>query len=199
VTESKHRVSAIYPSVRTAVAILLSQDKYDVAAAAAGAGLTTQKLREYLARPAVRTYLRNERRTQIETLCASNANALARVRDTSENGMAVVGAIAKAEQIRARIAEEDGPTGMPRATAGLVIVIGDARRDVRIEPTQRLAGAPRVIEAGAIERGPDDPDDNNFVDNFADDEVLDALPPPVRATVKPAPRRKAPGAAKARQ
>jgi hypothetical protein len=196
VTEAKHRVSAIYPSIRTAVSILLSQDKYDVPAAAAGAGLTTQKLKEYLSRPSVRTYLREQRRVQIETLCASNANALARIRDEAENSMAVVNAVRQAETMRARIIEEDGPTGTARPACGLVIVIGGSAggRDVRIEPTQRLAGAPR-IEDLAFERGP--PDDD-LVDNVADDEELDALPLPVRA-VKPAPRRKSPGAAKARQ
>jgi hypothetical protein len=192
VTESKHKVSAVYPSVRTAVAILLSQDKYDVAAAAAGAGLTTQKLREYLARPAVRTYLRNERRTQIEALCASNANALARVRDEGENAMAIVNAVKQAEAMRARIIEEDGPTGMARPAAGLIIVIGQSSGGTVIEP--RLAGA-RSVERIAYERGP--PDDN-LVDN-PDDEALDALPPPGRATVKPAARRKSPSTAKARQ
>jgi len=92
--ESKHQPSrSIYPSIKTAVAILLSQSRYDLQQAAIGAGLTTEKLREYLARPAVRTYLRNERRTQLEALCASNANALARVRDEGENAMAVVNAV----------------------------------------------------------------------------------------------------------
>src|SRR3974390_1844108 len=105
-TESKHKVSAGYPSDRIAVAILLAQDKYDLAAAAAGAGLTLPKLREYLSRPSVRSYMRNERRTQLEALCASNANALARIRDEGENAMAVVNAVRQAETMRARIAEE---------------------------------------------------------------------------------------------
>jgi predicted transcriptional regulator len=195
-SESKHRVSAIYPSIRAAVAILLAQDKYDVAAAARGAGLTLNKLKEYLARPSVRSYFREQRRIQIETLCASNANALARVRDEGENAMAIVNAVRQAETMRQRIVEEDGPTGMARPSAGLVIVIGrDAGRDVRVEP--RLAGAPRVLEAAAFERGPD-PDDDFLVDNSGD-EVVDVLPPPVRAPVKPVVRRKSPSAAKARQ
>jgi hypothetical protein len=182
--ESKHQPSrSIYPSIRKALAILLSQSKYDLQEAAIGAGLTTQKLREYLARPAVRTYLRNERRTQIEALCASNANALARVRDEAENSMAVVNAVRQAETMRARIIEEDGPTGMARPTAGLIIVIGGnaGGRDVVIEP----AAAPR-IEDGAFLRRPDKDDD--LLAGDLDDEALDVLPPPVRA-VKPARRK----------
>ena len=194
--EAKHKVSAVYPSVRTAIAILLAQDKYDLGAAAAGAGLTLPKLKEFLNRPSVRTYFREQRRVQIETLCASNANALARVRDEGENAMAVVNAVRQAETMRARILEEDGPTGTARPSCGLVIVIGDARRDVRIVGTQRLAGAPRILEAAAFERGQDDPDED-VVDNFGD-EALDVLPPPVRPA-KPAPRRKSPSTAKARQ
>jgi hypothetical protein len=188
-TKSKHKVSAVYPSVRTAIAILLSQDKYDVAAAAAGAGLTLPKLKEFLNRPSVRTYFREQRRVQIETLCASNANALARVRDEAENSMAVVNAVRQAETMRARIIEEDGPTGTARPACGLVIVIGNGGgRDVRVEPT-RLAGAPRIEDLAAFERGP--PDDDFVVDNVADDEALDAVPEPARARVAVrSPRRK---------
>jgi hypothetical protein len=179
-TESKHKVSAVYPSVRTAISILLSQDKYDLPAAAAGAGLTLPKLKEFLNRPSVRTYFREQRRVQIETLCVSNANALARVRDQGENAMAIVNAVRQAETMRARIIEEDGPTGMPRTAAGLVIIIGDAKRDVVIEP----ASAPR-IEDGAFLRKPDKDDD--LLAGDLDDEALDVLPP-VRE-VKPARRK----------
>jgi len=124
--------------------------------------------------------MRNERRTQIEALCASNANALARVRDEAENSMAVVNAVRQAETMRARIAEEDGPTGMARPTAGLVIVIGNQSSGGTVIE-HRPAGPPLIIEAGAHERGP--PDDD-LVDNDGD-EALVELPPPVRA-VKPA-------------
>jgi hypothetical protein len=85
---------------------------------------------------------------------------------------------------------------MPRATAGLVIVIGGSTggRDVRIEP----AGAPRIEEDGAFLRRPDK-DDDLLAGDLDGDEALDALPPPVRAPVKPAVRRKSPSTAKARQ
>ena len=183
-TEAKHKVSAVYPKARHAIAILLSQDKYDLSAAAAGAGLTLHQLKNYLGRPSVRAYLRNERRTQIEALCASNANALARVRDEAENSMAVVTAIRQAESMRARIIEEDGPTGLARPAAGLVIVIGGngGGRDVLIEP----ASAPR-IEDGAFLRKPD-PDDDLLAGEL-DDEPLDVPPMPMRVVTKPRRRK----------
>ena len=157
--ESKHRVSVVYPKVRAAIAILLSQEKYDLAAAAAGAGLTIQRLRDYLARPSVRTYLRDQRRVQIESLCASNATALARVLDEAENSMAVVNAVRQAENMRARLIEEDGAGTSTRAMPGLVIVLQSPNGDrgVTVEPPQRLVGA-RMVESIAYERGPDKDD-----------------------------------------
>jgi hypothetical protein len=173
--ERKHKVSAVYPKVRDAIAILLAQDKYDLPAAAAGAGLPLHRLKDYLSRPSVRSYLRDQRRVQIETLCASNANALARIRDEGENAMAVVNAVRQAETMRARIIEEDGPAGAAKRTAGLVIVIGTpGERSVRVEP--QLAGA-RSVESIAYERGPDR-DDDALAD---DDEVLgEPVPAPAR-------------------
>jgi hypothetical protein len=155
--ESKHRVSVVYPKVRAAIAILLSQEKYDLAAAAAGAGLTIQRLRDYLARPSVRKYLRDQRRVQIESLCASNATALARVRDEAENSMAVVNAVRQAETMRARLIEEDGEGTSTRPMPGLVIVLQSSERGVTVEHPQRLAGV-RTVESIAYERGPDKDD-----------------------------------------
>jgi len=63
------RGSGIYPSIKKAVAILLGQTRYDLQSAAASAGLSTQQLQDYLARPNVRAYMRAERKAQIESLC----------------------------------------------------------------------------------------------------------------------------------
>ena len=184
-TESKHQVSAVYPKVRDAIAILLAQDKYDLPAAAAGAGM-----KNYLSRPSVRSYMRQQRQLQIETICSQNPTALAKLRDEGTNQVAVVNGIRTLEAMRRdAIVESTGPA---RREAGLVIVIG---RDA-IEPPPRLAGA-RTVESIAYERGPD-PDDDALADDIADDEALAALPEPARVVAKPA-RRKSPGAAKARQ
>jgi hypothetical protein len=185
VTLAKHKTTAVYPKVRDAIGILLSQDKYDLAAAAAGAGLTLHRLKDYLSRPSVRIFMRQQRLLQIETICQQNPNALAKLRDEGTNRVAVVNGIRTLEAMRRDAIEET--TGPVRREAGLVIVIGGnaGERDVRIEPP-RLASAPRVIEAGAHDR-------RDILDEDAgelvDDEEFDALPPPVRATVRPARRK----------
>jgi hypothetical protein len=192
-TEAKHKTPAVPARVKLAVAHLMKASEYDLAGAARIAGMDIVKLRHILGKSYVRRYMREMRQLEVEALCLGNAAALRKVRDTSGNGMAVCQAVAKAEQIRAKFHEEDNaPGGASRQMLpGLIIQIGS---NVRIEP-QRLAAAPR-IEDLAFERGP--PDDDFVVDNL-DDEALVGLPPPVRAPVKPAVRRKSPSAAKARQ
>jgi hypothetical protein len=183
-TEAKHKVSEVYPAVRSAIAILLSQDKYDLAAAAAGAGLTLNKLREYLNRPSVRSYMRQQRQAQLEQICLQNATALAKLRDEGTNQVAVVNGIRTLETMLN--AATDRAAGPVRKEPGLIIVIGDrgGERSVSIEP--RLAGA-RSVERIAYERVPDP--DEDPVDTPDADEALDAMPPPVRAPVKPARRK----------
>jgi hypothetical protein len=188
-TIAKHKPTEVAPKIKAAISVLLHQEQYNLQEAAMAAGVTAERLRNSLAMPHVRRWMRERRRIEIELLCQGNAAALRKVRDTSENGMAVCQAVAKAEQIRAKFHEEDNApgSGARQLLPGLIIQIGS---NVRIEPQspQRLAGARTVLEAGAYERGPDP--DEDLVDNFADDEALDAPPPPVRATVKPAVRRK---------
>jgi hypothetical protein len=162
--------------VKTAVAHLMKAGEYDLQGAARAAGMDLAKLRYVLGKSYVRRYMRELRQLEVEALCLGNAAALRKVRDTSENGMAVCQAVAKAEQIRAKFHEEDNApgSGSRQMLPGLIIQIG---RDVRVEPTQQLAGA-RTVESIAYERGPD-PDDN-LVDN-QEDEALDALPEPPRS------------------
>ena len=152
------RGSGIYPSIKKAVAILLGQTRYDLQSAAASAGLSTQQLRDYLARPNVRAYMRAERKAQIESLCLSNANALARLRDEGPP-TAAVNAIRTAEAIRSELVAEDGAAeAAQRASPGLVIVIGQGQQNgVTVDPPQRsLAGARTTIEAGARDLRADD-------------------------------------------
>ena len=152
------RGSGIYPSIKKAVAILLGQTRYDLQSAAASAGLSTQQLRDYLARPNVRAYMRAERKAQIESLCLSNANALARLRDEGPP-TAAVNAIRTAEAIRSELIAEDGAAeAAQRASPGLVIVIGQGQQNgVAVEPPQRrLAGARTITEPGAHNLRTDD-------------------------------------------
>lgn len=105
---AKHRTPIVPAKVKTVVATLLAQSTYDLAAAAKEAGLTTYRLREYMKRPEVVRYVRDERKALIDEVCAGNPAALARVRDTSENGMAVVASVRAAELMRQAVTEETG-------------------------------------------------------------------------------------------
>jgi hypothetical protein len=63
------------------------------------AGIKPDVARRYLDRPDVIALLRAERRAFREAVCAGNESGLRKVRDTSENGMAVIGAVRALEQI----------------------------------------------------------------------------------------------------
>jgi hypothetical protein len=164
-TEAKHKTPAVPARVKLAVAHLMKAGEYDIAGAARAAGMDIVRLRFALGKSYVRKYMREQRLVEIEALCQGNAAALAKVRDTSENGMAVKAA----EQIRSQILSEDGARGSTRPMPGLVIqIVGSAR----IEPQQpqRLASVPR-IEDLAFERKPDKDDD--LLAGNIDDELLD--------------------------
>jgi hypothetical protein len=86
-------------------------------------GIKPDIARRYLDRPEVRALLHAERRVYRSALCAANEGALARVRDTSQNGMCVVHAVRTLEAIHEDDAQRGG--SLPRQTPGLLIVITD--------------------------------------------------------------------------
>ena len=65
----------------------------DFIAAGKVCGIKPDVMRRWLDRPEVIKLLRAERRVYREAVCSGNEGALARVRDTSENGMCVVHAV----------------------------------------------------------------------------------------------------------
>jgi hypothetical protein len=71
----------------------------DFISAAKSVGMRPQTLRRYLTRPEVVRFLRTERRAFREAICAGNEGALRRVRDTSPNGMAIIGSVRALEQL----------------------------------------------------------------------------------------------------
>jgi hypothetical protein len=83
------------------------------------AGMRPDVARRWLDRPEVRRLLLAERRVFRDALCAGNEGALARVRDKSENGMAVIGAVRALENI----ADEAEIRSPLQQTPGLVIQI----------------------------------------------------------------------------
>jgi hypothetical protein len=127
---AKHRTPVIPARVKRAVEVLLAQPSYNVVEAALAAGLKPYKLRMYMKRPEVQRYLRDERKALIEEVCCGNPVALARVRDTSENGMAVCAAVRTSEAMRQEAAIETGGGDVVR---GLQIVI--VQRDGQVEAT----------------------------------------------------------------
>jgi hypothetical protein len=62
-------------------------------------GIQPDHARKWLDRPDVIKLLRSERRAFREAICAGNEKALQKVRDTSENGMAVIGSVRTLEQL----------------------------------------------------------------------------------------------------
>jgi hypothetical protein len=116
--------------VRDAVALMVrgrSDDPdgrpLDFIEAAKLCGIKPDVMRRWLDRTAVRTLLRAERRAFREAVCAGNEGALKRIRDGSENGMAVINAVRTLEQLGAE-APQHGPEAR---TPGMVIVIQTSR------------------------------------------------------------------------
>jgi hypothetical protein len=86
-------------------------------------GIKPDIMRRWLDRPAVRALLHAERRAFRAAICAGNELSLARVRDRSENGMAVIGAVRTLENIAEEA--EVRPRGQHQEAPGLVIVINN--------------------------------------------------------------------------
>ena len=74
----------------------------DFVEAAKVAGVRPQDLRKWFDRPAFLQALRAERKSWRAAVCAGNESALKRVRDNSENGMAVIGAVRGLEDLDER-------------------------------------------------------------------------------------------------
>ena len=109
----------------------------DLIAACAAAGVKPYRMRRYLDRPAVIAHLRAEHRKFREVVCSGNAAALRKVRNTSENGMAIVAAVRALDGMQA---EEAGRANAP--SPGIVLNIHPVPI---IDITPR---PPQVIDAG---------------------------------------------------
>jgi hypothetical protein len=64
-------------------------------------GIKPDVMRRYLDRPDVRALLLAERRAFRAAICGGNEGALLRVRETAQNGMAVVAAVRALEELEA--------------------------------------------------------------------------------------------------
>jgi hypothetical protein len=100
------RPRPIPPKLREAIGLMVygHRDDPDCRAftfieAAHETGIKPDVMRRYLDRPEVRTLLLSERRAFRAAICGGNEGALLRVRDTAQNGMAVVAAVRALEEL----------------------------------------------------------------------------------------------------
>jgi hypothetical protein len=111
------------------------EQKPELQAAAAHAGMRTSELRREMGKAHVRRYALAERQIALEAFCLGSPAALARVRDQSENGMAVVAAVKAGELLQqgalarrsycpeapARFADRHRPAGRQAGVGDAVI------------------------------------------------------------------------------
>jgi hypothetical protein len=136
--------------VKVAIEFLIQQ-KNDLAAAALHAGVSLNELRRSLKAPQVRRYALEQRQLALETLCLGNPAALQKVRDESENGMAIVGAVKAAEQLRVGAIEAEASAQRRAPGLSIVLVQGDGGRLTAFEPPKLLDVTP-VPEAVPVIR-----------------------------------------------
>jgi hypothetical protein len=102
--------------------------------------------RKWLDRPEVRRVLLAERRVFRDILNAGNEAALAKVRDTSKNGMSVVASVRALEDL-AEVDQVRASHGPPQLQPGLIVVIEKA-------PTMP-APVPTIDITPAVDRAPE--------------------------------------------
>jgi hypothetical protein len=108
----------------------------DLIAACAAVGVKPYRMRRYLDRPSVIAHLRAEHRKFREIVCSGNTAAPRKVRDTSENGMAIVASVRALDGMQA---EEAGRTANA-PSPGITIVIEQPK-------SSPIDVTPRVIDA----------------------------------------------------
>jgi hypothetical protein len=108
-------------------------------------------MRRWLDRPAVRALLHAERRAFRAAICAGNERALQKVRDGSENGMAVIGSVRVLEQLDEDEARQQrGPVQCPGLIVSIITYPGAPPRSVSPGPVT-IEHQPEPIAASADE------------------------------------------------
>lgn len=115
------RGPSVPAKAKKAIAYLLDVED-SIEKAAAHAGLQVFLLKRYLNLTHVRRHLYDERQVRLDVARAGNVPALIKVRDTSENGMAIVAAAKTLEQIGVDN-EQDGVGSPKQQAAGVTIII----------------------------------------------------------------------------
>jgi hypothetical protein len=149
----------VNPKVKQAILYLIDMEHPRLEDAAKSVGMTTKNLREQLRFPHVVRYLQEERRARLEAACASNPEALLKIRDTTENAMAAVQAAKALEQMRIEESQAGGSSTGARQVPGVVIIVEDHRLPEVERPTIEVKSLPIPIEPelpsglGRVERG----------------------------------------------
>ena len=127
------RPDSVPAKVKIAVQFLIEQ-KNDLRAAAEHAVISLYELRRSLSRPASRRYALEQRQVALEAFCLGSPAALQKVRDESENGIAVVNAVKAGEQLRVGVIEAEGVAQKRAPGLQIVIVQNDGARHVAYRP-----------------------------------------------------------------
>jgi hypothetical protein len=111
----------------------------DFIEAAAVAGIRANILRRWLHKPSVVLFLRRERAAFRAAICASNEFFLRKVRNTSENGMAVIGAVRGLEDLSEReITSSRGTQQTPGIVINIVPAQSEPKTIEHVEPLPEL-------------------------------------------------------------
>jgi hypothetical protein len=108
--------------VKVAIAYLL-EVKDDLRLAAEHAGISLLELRRYMGKPQCRRYSLEQRQLALEKFCLGSPLALTRVRDTSENGIAIVNAVKAGEMLRVGAVQE-GVASEKRQPGLQIVIVG---------------------------------------------------------------------------
>jgi hypothetical protein len=140
--------------VQKAWRLMQDDPKQTLQTAAAAVRLNAYKLREALNRPHVRKWVLDERRLQLDAINAGNPEALRRLRDTSENAMAAVGAIKTLEAMK-ELVDPSVRAGTTMHAPGLVVQIINTAGEVTQEIGSRPV--PPLIDVTPEREAPCDP------------------------------------------
>jgi uncharacterized protein YecA (UPF0149 family) len=133
--------------VRAAIAYLI-EEKNDLKAAADHAGIHIHELRRSLGQGHIQRYARDQKRIAIEAFCLGSPAALAKVRDTSENGIAIVNAVKAGEMLRDGALHEEA-SSQKRIPGLQIVIVTDGKSEIAYAPQPMIdiAPAPEAVPA----------------------------------------------------
>jgi hypothetical protein len=157
---ARKREPVVPRRVKAAITYMLEQ-KPDLQAAAAHPGMSTYELRREMGKPHVRRYALAERKFALDAFCLGSPAALAKVRDQSENGMAVVAAVKAGELLQQGALAAEATAQRRQPGLQIVIVADDGSKRVVCgppEPPMPLLDVTPVPEAERVPAIPSDAD-----------------------------------------